>query len=352
LRCEKVRVDFFTSGDIQGSSDRLRGYEVARLLQKDGLETSLTDYEASPGRMTTKVKHVALDFLRKLAVVIRIPRNSVLYVQRGIGPVPTLSLLFLLSSKFILGKTVVFDIDDGEFLFSPFVTDAWIRTSDLVVVGGHELFTYARKRNSHVCFIPTSVDMSKYAKRTHRNKGVTLGFMGSRSTIPNLAMLVKPLGDLARECDFNLNVISARSSAEYRESGHIFDEFEKRGVRVKALPWSVQSELVELQKIDIGLAPLPDGTWERFKCGFKVINYMAAGIPPVASDVGEHHYIVQDWENGLLCKKESEWKEKLRALILDEELRDRIGSNARRTAERKYSLATNVRLLEKELAKI
>jgi glycosyltransferase involved in cell wall biosynthesis len=322
------------------------------MLRKDGFETSWTDYKAFPGQMTTKVRHIAFDFLQKLAVVPRIPRDSVLYVQRGIGPVPMLSLLFLLSSKFVLRKKVVFDIDDGLFLFNPLVTDAWIRASDLVVVGGHELFTYARKRNSRVCFIPTSVDMSRYAKRTQRKDGVTLGFVGSQSTIHNLAMLVKPLGDLARECDFDLIVISAQSSAEYRKHGHIFDELEKRGVRVKALPWSLQSEPVELQRIDVGLAPLPDETWERFKCGFKVINYMAAGIPPVASDVGEHHYIIQDWENGLLCKNESEWKEKLRALILDGELRDRIGSNARRTAERRYSLATNVKFLEKELTKI
>jgi len=348
------KILIFTYSNILTPSSRIRGVYVAKYLSKSEFDSKVILYESAEGSVIKKILHIGKDFLRKIGVVIGSNRETLIYIQKGVCSLPQLSLIFSLFSKFILRKKVIYDIDDGLFLKEPFVINNLIRFSDLVVVGGHELFNYTKKYNENVILIPTSADLKRYSFLNAFRKGeyVRLGFVGSPSTTKYLRLLLKPLGELAKSHDFELRVISAPSYTVYKPFKYLFKNFEKRGVKVKLIPWSLQGEFHQLQNIDIGLAPLFDGEWEKYKCGFKVINYMAAGIPPVASDVGEHSHIIQDGVNGFLCKNDQQWIEKLRKLIEDENLREKMGANARKTVEEKYSLERNAKNLAKVLAKL
>ena len=109
------------------------------------------------------------------------------------------------------------------------------------------------------------------------------------------------------------------------------------GVDVDARPWRAESEVEDLRGIDVGVMPLPDDDYVKGKCGLKMLQYMALGIPSVASNVGVNGEIVRDGEDGFLAMTESEWVEKLSALLDDVSLRARIGAAGRRTVEERFS---------------
>jgi len=100
----------------------------------------------------------------------------------------------------------------------------------------------------------------------------------------------------------------------------------------------LESEIEDLHSIDIGLMPLPDTEWTRGKCAFKAIQYMASGIPVVASPVGITPDLIQHGVNGLLASSSDDWFRELERLICDPELRGRIAVAGRKTVEQSYSL--------------
>jgi len=335
-------------------ASRIRGHYMAKHLSENGFDARVFLYESVKSNIVKRGLHIIRNFLNKIGIATKSHQQTLIYIQRGTCSLSQLSLIFSLFSKFILRKKVIYDIDDGLFLKEPFTMNKLIRFSDLVIVGGHELFNYVKKYNENVFLIPTSADLKRYSFSNSLRKGdhIRLGFVGSPPTTKYLKLLRKPLGELTKSYDFELRVISAPSYAEYVPFNSLFGNFEKRGVKVKLIPWSLQDEFYQVQSMDIGLAPLFNKEWEKYKCGFKVINYMAAGITPVASNVGENRYIIQDDVNGFLCENNQQWIEKLRKLIEDETLRKKMGANARRTVEEKYSMEENAKILAKILVEL
>ena len=108
------------------------------------------------------------------------------------------------------------------------------------------------------------------------------------------------------------------------------------GVPVEIVPWSEATEVECLRACQVGVMPLFDSPWERGKCGYKLIQYMACGLPVVASGVGVNPEIVQQGENGFLADTSAAWTEALGALLADATLRDRLGASGRRLVERSY----------------
>jgi len=344
----------FTSADLTNPASRIRGYYMAKHLSEKCFDTKVYFYKSIEGDVVKRGLHLLKDFLSKIGVVMTSGNESLVYIQRGMCSLSQLSLMFSFLCKFIFSEKVIYDIDDSLFLKESFATTNLIRFSDLVVVGGHELFNYVKKYNENILLIPTSADLNRYSLRNvvHKGNDIKLGFVGSPSTTVYLKILINPLEELARSYDFELRIISARGYAGYRSFTPLFENFEKSGVKVKLIPWSLEDEYRQLQDIDIGVAPLFDGEWEKYKCGFKLINYMAAGIPPVASDVGENRYIIQDGVNGFLCRNSCDWIRKLRKLIESEELRRNMGINARKTIEERYSMERNAKALARILFKL
>jgi glycosyltransferase involved in cell wall biosynthesis len=103
--------------------------------------------------------------------------------------------------------------------------------------------------------------------------------------------------------------------------------------------WSEDSEAAMIARMDIGIMPLRDGPWERGKCGYKIIQYMACGLPVVASTVGANIDIVRHGENGFLAEGTAAWREGLEQLILSRPLRTRMGRAGRARVESEYSVA-------------
>jgi glycosyltransferase involved in cell wall biosynthesis len=105
---------------------------------------------------------------------------------------------------------------------------------------------------------------------------------------------------------------------------------------IESRPWSLRTEAADLASFDIGLMPLPDTEWTRGKCGYKILQYFAAGVPAIASPVGVNTNLVSD-ERGRLAESEWEWKRALEELIEDAEARREMGNAARTFVEREFA---------------
>ncbi|NEW80896.1 MAG: glycosyltransferase family 4 protein, partial [Mariniphaga sp.] len=135
----------------------------------------------------------------------------------------------------------------------------------------------------------------------------------------------KPLQRLAEKYTFRFLTVGARP------------DYKILGINHVAKAWIFEDENENIGQMDIGLMPLPDTDWTRMKGGYKLLQYMSAGIPCVASPVGINQSIVKVGQNGFLASSEEEWYSELEKLITDTELHIRLGINGRRDAIELYS---------------
>ena len=248
------------------------------------------------------------------------------FVQKGVFP----GLYSGFERKIAARKPLVFDFDDAVWLprvgglpilralHRERAVQDCLRRATAVIAGNDFLAEYAMRFNSNVNVVPSSIDVAAYP---HANNSNIVGWIGSRTTLPYL----KLLGPVFKQLGITPRVIASGDPGQL-------------GFDVEFRPWRLETEMEELAQIGIGIAPLPDTPWERGKCGVKLLQYMACGIPAVASAVGVHTQIIRHGVNGLLAGTESEWISGLRQLLADPVLRGRLGSAARETVAKHYDV--------------
>ncbi len=240
-------------------------------------------------------------------------------------------------------RRLVFDFDDAVFLrdsYSPrglHSAARWrrfaglVRRADLVAAGNSFLAEQARRRAAagRVEVIPTCVDPDRYPRAEHRRAGagVELVWVGSSSTLRGLELIRPVLEEIGQR----LPGLSLRL---------ICDRFLKLDhLPVRECPWTEAGERAAIAAGDIGISYIPDDLWSRGKCGLKVLQYLAAGLPVVANPVGVQAEFVRPGENGFLVETPEQWALAVERLAGDPELRRRMGAAGRRLVEREFSLA-------------
>jgi glycosyltransferase involved in cell wall biosynthesis len=112
-----------------------------------------------------------------------------------------------------------------------------------------------------------------------------------------------------------------------------------KGVRVVSGPWTAEREIADLKRFDIGLMPLfPDQEWDLYKCGLKMIQYLAVGVPAIASPVGVNAEILENNQNGFSASTADEWLDALEKLAGSPSLRRTMGLRGRQTVSERYSI--------------
>jgi hypothetical protein len=220
--------------------------------------------------------------------------------------------------------------------------DSVMRRADLVLAGNPYLAERARTaRANRVEIIPTVVDLERYTPTGSRrdSKPVVIGWVGSPTTALYLAPVKRLLSRLATRYPISCVAIGARQD-QVADGPFI------------ATAWSEAGEVKLLSEIDIGIMPLPDEPYTQGKCGYKLIQYMACGLPVVASAVGVNKEIVREGENGFLATSDREWEDALVRLILDPDLRRRMGVAGRIRVEAEFSLQRQAPRLEQLLRSV
>jgi glycosyltransferase involved in cell wall biosynthesis len=264
-------------------------------------------------------------------------RSDAVIVQRKL--LPRVGLQLLRGAAGML----LFDFDDAVFLHNSYSTkglycprrlrrfQSICRAADVVIAGNDFLHDEALCLGGagRVVVIPTCVEPERYptARQPRGDAGVELVWIGSSSTLQGLESIRPLLEELGRRCSrLRLKLICDR-----------FLRLE--ALPVTACPWTEAGEAAALAAADIGISWLPNDHWSRGKCGLKVLQYMAAGLPVVANPVGMHALLVRHGETGFLAETASEWIEAVQILARDPGLRQRMGQAGRARLEADYSLS-------------
>ena len=330
-----MKVLFLPQTGKLGPSSRYRVYQLLPWLQKFGIECEVSaaiDAELyrnlylQCGQPSSRLAAFLETWKKRRADLAYVSDFDMVVVQKGVFP----GLYSGFERKIAVRRPLVFDFDDAIWL--PRVGGSQIlrllhrersvqetlRCASAVIAGNDFLADYAKGFNSNVHMVPSAIDAAAYA---HANNSTIVGWIGSSTTLPYL----KPLQPVFKQLGITLRVIASGDPGEL-------------GFDVEFRPWRLETEMEELAQIGIGIAPLPDTPWERGKCGVKLLQYMACGIPAVASAVGVHTQIIRHGVNGLLAETESDWISGLRQLLADPVLRGRLGSAARETVAKHYDV--------------
>jgi glycosyltransferase involved in cell wall biosynthesis len=237
-------------------------------------------------------------------------------------------------------KRVILEFDDAIFLTPGHAKKMGqlCARANLVIVGNDFLRAWAEPRASRVVVIPTTVDTSLPAEPPRvPDDTLRVGWIGLPYNLYYLRALAGPLRRLAASgIDCELRVISSRLPKPHPRW---------EGVRLVGRPWSIETEREEIAACDVGVMPLRDDDWARGKCALKLLQFMAAGRPVVASPVGVNAELIRTGENGWLATDEDAWEAALATAHSDRDRTARIAAAGRRTVEERYSLARCASLL-------
>ncbi|UCG79033.1 MAG: methyltransferase domain-containing protein [Nitrospirota bacterium] len=202
-----------------------------------------------------------------------------------------------------------------------------VRHADIVIAGNKILAEHAREFNPNVFVIPSAVETRNVPVKSFMGEDniTVIGWVGGSVNLHHLEMLSPVLKRLSEEFKIEVRIICDRG-------------IDLPGVDVKFIPWSLDNQEEEIAKFDIGVMPLPDNKHSEGKCGYKALQYMAASVPPVVSDVGTNADIVGDGEEGIVVSDIEEFYDAIKVLINDLQKRKQMGIAARKRVESEYSV--------------
>ncbi|MCR6496047.1 glycosyltransferase family 4 protein [Thermomonas sp. S9] len=338
-----MRLQALTRYGRMGASSRLRMMQFAPALARHGIDVRfdclLDDrYLGGLYRGASRFDAVVRAYTRRLRDGFRSRNADVIWLEKEALPwVPA----FIEAKLIPASVPIVSDYDDAIFhrydqhesaivrrLLGKKIDQVMARSA-LVMAGNRYLADRALAAGAQrVEVIPTVVDSASYQMRPQADARQlpVIGWIGTPSTWNEyMAPMLPLLTDVAARQGARLLVVGAgRTVAPH--------------ALIDSLPWSEESEVARIQQMDIGLMPLTDTPWARGKCGYKLIQYMACGLPVVASPVGVNCEIVEHGVNGFLASTDAEWRDAVGTLAGDAGLRFRMGAAGRRRVETQYSL--------------
>jgi len=290
-----------------------------------------------------KTAGILWGFLRRKIHVLYALTADYVFIHREVTPLGPPVFEWILVK--IMSKKIIYDFDDAIWLRNNSVENIIIsklkshqkffklcRWSYKISCCNEYLASYAREQNDQIHIIPTTIDTDHWnpISKTNNNHRITIGWTGTHSTLPYLLSIKSVLERITKKHPQIVIRIICNKRPEWSLPNLEF------------ISWSKSKEVEDLTGIDIGLMPLPSNPWALGKCGFKILQYFALGIPAIASPVGVNNKLIRHGNNGYLCGKEEEWIQYIELLINSRKLRDQIAENRRDTLVRHYSLEANV----------
>lgn len=339
-----IKIIFFSKYSRNGASSRMRTFQYFPWFERAGIDVVVSpffsDIYISDLQQGKKNKlEVIRSYFRRIWNLFACRNYDLVWIEYEALPwLPIWVERFLFSSR----VPYVLDYDDALFHTYDMHKNSWVRKilsnkhdilmqcSAMVCVGNDYLAERARRAGAkRVEIIPTVVDLNRYPVIGDGQLNLNdisvpcVGWIGQRSTAAFLLPYKKLFAQLSEDGVARFCVIGIDAST--------------LGLMMESIPWEEESEVENIMGFDIGIMPLSDGPFERGKCGYKLIQYMACGIPVVASPVGVNSKIVEHGVNGFLAESPEEWETALRTLLSDPALRKRMGKAGREKVERFYS---------------
>lgn len=343
-----TRVLALTVRPVEGPDTRYRIMQYLPLLTQEGFTVEHRHLLSSTFYRRQQRKELSFfDVFRYSAAVLKrawhLLRHhhdyDTIWISRELMPLGPPIMERLLFSRFS-GK-VIMDFDDALFQADPLGGFMHRHIRDFnkytyiaprctaIVCGNMFLADYFKQFCPNTVIISTCVDHNRYAAipRIPSPAGrVRVGWIGTATNRGHVELLQKPIEALARRVDFEFISVGLSEPLAWNIP------------HIRNLSWSLAHELEYFGNFDIGVMPLEDSIFTRGKCAFKLIQYLAAGLPVVASPVGANCEVVEHGVHGFLADTDKEWEQSLERLILDADLRKRMGEAGKQRIYEQYSL--------------
>ena len=345
-----MRVLLLSRYSRLGASSRLRSFQYLPYLARSGFKITIAslfndDYIRELNIGNTSRLNILYAYIKRLYFILKASQYDLVWVEKEMLPwIPGWIELGLLSKKALL----VVDYDDAIFhrydqheisIIRKTLgqkIDALMCRADLVIVGNDYLGERAKLAGArNIQLLPTVVDTNRYeVQSTKDDKQLTIGWIGQASTAKYLKKIVPILHEIITLYHVRIVAVGANS-------------LQFKNLPIEVRPWSEDTEIDEIMKFDIGIMPLSNHAWEKGKCGYKLIQYMACGKPVIASPIGVNNIIIQKGVNGLLAKSDEEWLKAFKMLCESSDIRKNYGKEGRKKVEQEYCLKITAPKLEK-----
>ena len=295
-----------------------------------------------PGHYATKVKEMLRAYVDRLKLLGDLGRFDAVFVYREaalLGPA------FLEKMVARRGVPIIYQLDDPLFVPYTSPSNGYLsylkffgkiseicRLAKVVMVNSTQIREYVAQYNQNIWQVPSVVDTNQYVFRPDllekETDKVCIGWSGSPTTVGNIRVIAGALRRLSEEVPHRVHLIGGT-------------QFDLPGVPYTAQNWSAETEVDDLRKMQVGMVPLPVNEWNKRKFYMKTAQYMALGIPTVATPLGSNPEVIEHGVSGFLADSDEEWVEYLSLLIKDHALRARMSRVAATAAREKYSLEGN-----------
>jgi glycosyltransferase involved in cell wall biosynthesis len=347
---EHRRILFFVEGEPRyglSPASRLRAYQYAPLFTLEGIDCQYLPSHPPKyfhGRHWLNwLRHHARWIYRGIVLcgwicmcvtrlwqMRRVRPDDIVVLQRDFLPN---SWSFLEKRLARRTEHLVFDLDDAILEQNPHKIPMLLRYARRVIVSTPYLSEQVRPFNPNVTVIPTPVDTDSIKPAPQSpapSAEPVIGWIGTSGNLTYVRSIEDVFRKMAATSRFRVRIVSNPVCAS---------EYPKLPPEImETTEWRLDDETAQLQGFDIGIMPLDPGPWTVGKAGFKLLQYMAAGLPVVASPVGFNRELVQHGVNGFLADSPEEWERYLLQLLNDPDLRRRMGQQGRQLVEKEFSL--------------
>jgi glycosyltransferase involved in cell wall biosynthesis len=318
------------------------------VLRSEGIVLDYAPFETerlrqilySTGNQFGKAVEMFRAYVERLGLLKRLDEYDAVFVYREaalLGPA-------YLERRIAKKKPIIYQLDDP--LFMPYRSPSngylsylkffgkikeIISMSKVVMVNSTQIRQYAEQFNKgKIWQIPSIVDTGKFVYKPfpEEPRRVCVGWSGSPTTLKNIKLVEEPLQALSRANICDIHLIGG-------------EHFDLSGVTYSAQKWNSHTEVEDLRKMQIGLVPLPNNSWNPYKFIMKTAQYLALGIVPVGTPMASNPEVIEHGVNGFLAATDAEWSEYLNVLIKDHKLRTEMSARGAIDAREKYSLEAN-----------
>src|SRR6266850_8449975 len=302
----------------------------------------LSEFLYKPGHRLAKAREMLRAYRRRLLLLQDLERFDAVFVYREaalVGPA------FLEKMIVRRGLPIIYQLDDPLFVPYTSPSNGYLsylkffgkiseisRLAKVVMVNSTQIREYVSQYNQNIWQVPSVVDTKQYVFRPDlletKSGDVCIGWSGSPTTIGNIRVIAGALRKLAERVEHRVHLIGGT-------------EFDLPGVPYVAQEWSAETEVEDLRKMQVGMVPLPVNEWNKRKFYMKTAQYMALGVPPVATSIGSNPEVVEHGVTGFLADTINEWVEYMELLVRDTARRRQMAARAAQVANEKFSLDAN-----------
>jgi glycosyltransferase involved in cell wall biosynthesis len=338
-----MKVIIFTKYSSNAASSRLRTYQYLEYFLNHGMDIKVSplfdrQYLIKLYANKSIIFEALKGYFIRFITVFSAYKYDLVVVEKELFPYLPAVIEKLFT---FVGIKYIADYDDAIFHNYDLSRNKYIRyllskkisvvmhNASAVTVGSEYLHDYAlQSKARQILLLPTSIDITRYVPVLTTNNKIVVGWIGTPKTSKYLSKIIPLIRDLS-DAGLQIELMIVGAKNDRQEDGCI-----------QYYSWAEKDEVSLINMMDIGIMPLPDEPWERGKCGYKLIQYMACAKPVIASPVGINVELVSQ-DVGILAGTEKEWEHAINKLYSNQKLRIRLGQNGRKLVTDKYTIQKN-----------